>query len=175
MPACGVRRRSSTNQMPASGAPGLRRLAGAGRFVRRASRPLQTSGQGRQPHGVCTPLTRQARPHVITSEGVIGLMDDKEANVVSAPMILECSRDGALLLETDYSGERVRVQLEPDALAWPMEVLANRIVRLHRVALMRARADQRLAEDFVALGLPPSRGWPSHADVEEYRRSAIDF
>lgn len=95
-------------------------------------------------------------------------VDDRGAQ----PTVVECSADGALLVETDFSGEQVRVQLEPEATAWPAEVLADRIVRLHRVALMRARADKRLAE---LTGIPPSRGWPSHAEVEEYRRGAIDF
>lgn len=88
------------------------------------------------------------------------------------PLIVECSADGSLLVETDFSGEQVRVQLEPEATTWPAEVLADRIVRLHRLALMRARADKRLTQQ---LGVPPSRGWPSHADVDEYRRTAIDF
>lgn len=102
-------------------------------------------------------------------------MTDNEEGVMSEPTVVECSRDGTLLIEVGYSGEQVRVQLEPAAMSWPMDVLADRIVRLHRVALMRARADQRLAENYAALGLPPSRGWPSHAQVDEFRRAAIDF
>lgn len=102
-------------------------------------------------------------------------MTDSEKDVMSEATVIECSRDGALLVEVGYSGEQVRVQLEPDAMTLPMDVLADRIVRLHKLALMRARADRRLTEEFGALGLPPSPGWPSHAEVEEFRRSQIDF
>lgn len=106
-------------------------------------------------------------------EGDGGLVAENQDRVAAHfPVVIECSGDGALLVETDYSGERVRVQLEPDALTWSTAVLADRIVRLHRAALMRARADRRLAEN--NLGIPPSRGWPSHAEVEEFRRR-IDF
>lgn len=99
-------------------------------------------------------------------------MADRVEQAASEPTIVECSADGTLLIEVDYSGEQVRVQLEPEAATWPMEVLADRIIRLHRLALMRARADRRLVENF---GVSPTRGWPSHAEVDEYRRSAIDF
>jgi len=88
-----------------------------------------------------------------------------------APVVAESSRDGALLVETDFVGDQVRVQLEPEALTWPTGVLADRIAALHRAALMRARADRRLSENCV---ISTGLGWPSHAEVEEFRRS-IDF
>lgn len=102
-------------------------------------------------------------------------MADSEEQIASEPVVIECSRDGALLVEVGSSGEQVRVQLEPEALTWPMEVLADRIVRLHRVAMMRARADQWLAEDYGLLGISRSSAWPTHTEVDEFRRSAIDF
>ena len=55
------------------------------------------------------------------------------------------------------------------------DLLADRIMRLHRLALMRARAEQRMRiiEESGA-ALPTTPGWPSLTDVDEYRRT-IDF
>ncbi|MBY0441354.1 MAG: hypothetical protein K2Q25_04355 [Mycobacteriaceae bacterium] len=93
----------------------------------------------------------------------------------SEPTVVEWSADGALMIEIDSSGAGVRVQVEPEAAqSWGAEVLADRIMRLHRLALMRARADARLRANESGIALPPSRGWPSLADVDQYRRT-IDF
>ena len=72
-------------------------------------------------------------------------------------------------------GERVRVQLEPEATrSWTADVLADRIVRLHRLALMRARAEQRARLNERGFPIETTAGFPSQADVDEYRRT-IDF
>lgn len=92
------------------------------------------------------------------------------------PTVAEWSADGALMVELDWQGQRLRVQLEPEVMrSWTADMLADRIVRLHRLALMRARAEQRMRiiEDSGA-ALPTTPGWPSLTDVEEYRRT-IDF
>ncbi|KAA1242639.1 hypothetical protein F0Q45_26170 [Mycobacterium simiae] len=90
--------------------------------------------------------------------------------------VVECSADGALMIAVDWSGERVRVQLEPAATrSWTADTLADRIVRLHRLALMRARAEKRIqVNEQSGAQLPTSPGWPSRAEVDEYRRT-IDF
>ena len=96
-------------------------------------------------------------------------LDDQE------PTVVEYSGDGALMIEVDWSGEQVRVQLEPQATrSWTADVLADRIVRLHRLALMRARAEQRARLNEGGLAIETTAGFPSHADVDEYRRT-IDF
>ncbi|WP_459953984.1 hypothetical protein [Mycobacterium avium] len=80
------------------------------------------------------------------------------------------------MVELDWQGQGLRVQLEPEVMrSWTADVLADRIMRLHRLALMRARAEQRMRiiEDTGA-ALPTTPGWPSLTDVEEYRRT-IDF
>ncbi|ASL12240.1 hypothetical protein AWC17_26885 [Mycobacterium nebraskense] len=92
------------------------------------------------------------------------------------PTVAEWSADGALMVELDWQGQGLRVQLEPEVMrSWTADMLADRIVRLHRLALMRARAEQRMRiiEDSGA-ALPTTPGWPSLTDVEEYRRT-IDF
>lgn len=93
----------------------------------------------------------------------------------SNPTVVEWSGDGALMIEVDWSGERVRVQLEPEATrSWTADALADRIVRLHRLALMRARAEQRTRLNECGLAIETTAGFPSQADVDEYRQS-IDF
>lgn len=92
------------------------------------------------------------------------------------PTVAEWSADGALMVELDWQGQGLRIQLEPEVTrSWTADMLADRIVRLHRLALMRARAEQRMRiiEDSGA-ALPTTPGWPSLTDVEEYRRT-IDF
>jgi hypothetical protein len=87
-------------------------------------------------------------------------------------VVMECSADSVLAIEVDYSGSQVRIQLEPDVLrSWSAELLAERITRLHRLALMRARAEMcaQLEGEW-----PATVGWPSLSDVERYRRT-IDF
>ena len=108
------------------------------------------------------------------NEAGVAVTDDQQQQAI--PTVVESSGDGALMIEVDWSGEGVRVQLEPEAIrSWSAEVLADRIVRLHRLALMRARAEKRVSiiEDSGA-ALPTTPGWPSLTDVEEYRRT-IDF
>jgi hypothetical protein len=91
------------------------------------------------------------------------------------PTVVEWSADGALMIEVDWSGEGVRVQLEPQAArSWTAEALADRIVRLHRLALMRARAEQRARLNERGFAIEATAGFPSQAEVDEYRRS-IDF
>lgn len=92
------------------------------------------------------------------------------------PTVAEWSADGAVLVELDWQGQGLRVQLEPEVTrSWTADILADRIMRLHRLALMRARAEQRMRiiEDTGA-ALPTTPGWPSLSDVDEYRRT-IDF
>ncbi|GLD33466.1 MULTISPECIES: hypothetical protein [Mycobacterium] len=90
--------------------------------------------------------------------------------------VAEWSRDGALMVKLgDPSGRDVQVELERDAMSWPAEVLADRIMRLHRLALMRLRAETRersRKESGVEWSL--QAGWPSLVDVDEYRLT-IDF
>lgn len=101
-------------------------------------------------------------------------MTDEQQEVL--PTVAEWSADGALMVELDWQGQGLRIQLEPEVTrSWTADMLADRIVRLHRLALMRARAEQRMRiiEDSGA-ALPTTPGWPSLTDVEEYRRT-IDF
>lgn len=101
-------------------------------------------------------------------------MTDEQQEVL--PTVAEWSADGALMVELDWQGQGLRVQLEPEvSRSWTAELLADRIMRLHRLALMRARAEQRMRiiEESGA-ALPTTSGWPSLTDVEEYRRT-IDF
>lgn len=112
---------------------------------------------------------------MLTEGAVLADSDDEaDPSVASAPVV-EWSADGVVMVEVDRS-ESVRVVIEPEALrSWPMEVLADRIMRLHRLALMGVRADDRVATmQKYGAEIPTSRGYPSHADIEEYRRT-IDF
>lgn len=91
------------------------------------------------------------------------------------PTVVEWSGDGALMIEVDWSGERVRVQLEPEATrSWTADVLADRIMRLHRLALMRARVEQRARLNERGFAIETTAGFPSQADVDEYRQT-INF
>ena len=79
------------------------------------------------------------------------------------------------MIEVDWSGERVRVQLEPEATrSWTADVLADRIMRLHRLALMRARVEQRARLNERGFAIETTAGFPSQADVDEYRQT-INF
>lgn len=104
-------------------------------------------------------------------------LDELGAAVVDdqASPVAEWSRDGALMVQLASSGHDVFVQLEPQVMSWPAPVLAGRIVRLHRLAMMRARAQlyARLAHEQGLSPVPPP-GYPSAAEVDEYRRT-IDF
>lgn len=90
--------------------------------------------------------------------------------------VVEWSRDGALMIKmADASGLDVQVQLEPAATAWPAEVLADRITRLHRLALMQLRAHARVAScEESGAQWSETSGFPSLAEVQEYRQT-IDF
>ena len=104
----------------------------------------------------------------------IAVTDDEQTEAVHT--VVEWSRDGALMIEMDFTGAHVRVQLEPEVMrSWSADVLADRIMRLHRLALMRARAELRM-ETIEATGAPiaTTPGWPSLSEVDEYRRT-IDF
>jgi hypothetical protein len=106
----------------------------------------------------------------------IAVTDDDDDQDQVIPTVVEWSGDGAVMIETDWSGEGVRVQLEPAATrSWTADVLADRIMRLHRLALMRARAEERMRIiKESGAPLPTTPGWPSLTDVDEYRRT-IDF
>ena len=89
---------------------------------------------------------------------------------------VESSRDGALMVELDRKGNVVRVQLEPEVNAdWTAEVLGDRVVRLYRVALMRARCDERIRCNERGADMPPDELHPSEAQIAEYRARYIDF
>lgn len=91
---------------------------------------------------------------------------------VSGPVVLERSADRALTVEVDESGTEVRVQLEAEVLrCWSSERLAKRIMRLHRLALMRARAEKRAQIVESGVVLPATAGYPALCDVEQYRRT----
>ena len=92
------------------------------------------------------------------------------------PTVVEWSADGASMVELDWQGQGLRVQLEPEVTrSWTADLLVDRIMRLHRLALMRARAEQRMRIiDETGAVLPTTPGWPSLSDVDEYRRT-IDF
>lgn len=101
-------------------------------------------------------------------------MTDEQQEVL--PTVAEWSADGALMVELDWQGQGLRIQLEPEVTrSWTADLLADRIMRLHRLALMRARAEQRMRIiEETGAALPTTPGWPSMTDVEEYRRT-IDF
>ncbi len=102
------------------------------------------------------------------------MTDEQQQEVI--PTVVEWSADGALMVELDWQGQGLRVQLEPGVTrSWTADLLADRIMRLHRLALMRARAEQRMRIiDETGAALPTTPGWPSLTDVDEYRRT-IDF
>jgi hypothetical protein len=89
---------------------------------------------------------------------------------------VEASRDGAVMLELDRRGHTRRVQLESAVNAtWTAEVLSERIVRLHTLALMRARCDERARMNERGADMPPGEVYPSEAEVAEYRARFITF
>ncbi|MDR3661310.1 MAG: hypothetical protein P4L86_13130 [Mycobacterium sp.] len=104
----------------------------------------------------------------------VAVTDEQQQEVI--PTVVEWSADGALMVELDWQGQGLRVQLEPEVTrSWTADLLADRIMRLHRLALMRARAEQRMRIiDETGAALPTTPGWPSLTDVDEYRRT-IDF
>ena len=102
----------------------------------------------------------------------VAVTDEQEV----LPTVAEWSADGALMVELDWQGQGLRIQLEPEVTrSWTAEMLADRIMRLHRLALMRARAEERMRIiETDGTALPTTPGWPSLTDVDEYRRT-IDF
>lgn len=89
---------------------------------------------------------------------------------------IETSRSGALLVELDSSGAVVRVQLEPEVNAtWSADTLAERLLHLHRLALMRARFAQRQRMNELGADMPPSDVYPGEADIAAYRAEHLDF
>jgi hypothetical protein len=89
---------------------------------------------------------------------------------------VESSRDGAIMLELDKDGNVLRVQLEPEVNAtWTADTLGERLVRLHRLALMRARCDQLARMNERGANMPPDDVYPSEAEVAAYRTKYVDF
>ncbi len=100
-----------------------------------------------------------------------------DSGEVLAQTFVESSRDGALMVELDARGFLVRCQLEPVVNAtWTAELLAERIVRLYTLALMRVRLEQmRRINDRGGEVTPGDGVYPSPAEVDEYRRTHLDF
>jgi hypothetical protein len=89
---------------------------------------------------------------------------------------VESSRGGALMVELDETGTVVRVQLEPEVNAsWTAELLAERVMRLYTLALMRARCDQLARMNERGADMTPNDVFPSEAEVAAYRDRYIDF
>jgi DNA-binding protein YbaB len=89
---------------------------------------------------------------------------------------IETSRSGALLVELDSSGGVVRVQLEPEVNAtWTADTLAERLLHLHRLALMRARHAQRQRMNEMGADMPPDDTYPGESDIHAYRARYLDF
>jgi hypothetical protein len=104
-------------------------------------------------------------------------MEDMEAVVVKAgpTTYIETSATNELMIELDARGQVLRLQIEPEAwVAWPAEVLADRIKCLHHLALMRARAESRAAMNDERADLASARAWPTAIEIDEFRRS-INF
>jgi len=89
---------------------------------------------------------------------------------------VESSRDGALMVELDRNGAAVRVQLEPEVNAtWTAELLAERVMRLYTLALMRCRRDQLARMNERGADQAPSDVYPTEAEVDAYRDRYIGF
>ena len=89
---------------------------------------------------------------------------------------VETSRTGALLVELDASGGVVRVQLEPEVnAAWSADTLTERLLHLHRAALMRARFAQRQRMNQLGADMPPHDAYPGESDIQAYRAQYLDF
>jgi hypothetical protein len=89
---------------------------------------------------------------------------------------VESSRDGAVMLELDKDGHVMRVQLEPEVNAtWTADTLGERLLRLHTLALMRARCDQLARMNERGANMPPDDVYPSDAEVAAYRTRYVDF
>lgn len=89
----------------------------------------------------------------------------------------ESARDALLVLELDAQGYLVSggLQIEPEVMAWTAEQLAERIMRLYKLALMRCRCDERRAMNERGADYPPDPVWPSQSDIDVWRARYIDF
>ena len=89
---------------------------------------------------------------------------------------VETSRTGLLLVELDGTGGVVRVQLEPEVNAtWSAESLSERLMHLHRLALMRACFAQRERMNELGADMPPDDTYLSEAEIAAYRAKYLDF
>jgi DNA-binding protein YbaB len=89
---------------------------------------------------------------------------------------VETSRSGLLLVELDGTGGVVRVQLEPEVNAtWSAKTLSERLMHLHRLALMRARFAQRQRMNQLGADMPPDDIYPSESEIAAYRARYLDF
>jgi DNA-binding protein YbaB len=88
---------------------------------------------------------------------------------------VETSRDASLVVEVDRRGAVVRVQLEPDVTRdWDAATLAERILGLYRLAVLRSRSEAREQMNALGADLAPTPTYPSRAEVERLRGD-IDF
>lgn len=89
---------------------------------------------------------------------------------------IETSRTGALLVELDATGGVVRVQLEPEVnAAWSADTLSERLMHLHRLALMRARFAQRQRMNELGADMAPDDTYPGEPEIHAYRARYLDF
>ncbi|MCV7200823.1 hypothetical protein H7J71_02200 [Mycolicibacterium peregrinum] len=90
---------------------------------------------------------------------------------------VEYSRDGALTVELDGDEAVVRVQVEPEVNAtWTAQEVSSRVLRLHTVALMRKRCEDRDQMNDRGAGIPPGHPvFPTASEVAEYRHRFINF
>lgn len=94
----------------------------------------------------------------------------------------ESSRDQALALALDDTGAVLWCRLQPEVNHWDADLLADRVVRLYTLALMRARCDGRgriekgfgpeLAADIFS---KTPAAYPDKYAVKRYRQRCIDF
>ena len=104
------------------------------------------------------------------------MSDVDEAAAGTPPsMFVETSRDASLVVEVDAHGALVRVQLEPDVTrSWDAAILADRIVRLYKLAVLRCRCQARETMNELGADLAPTTAYPSRTEVERLARD-IDF
>jgi hypothetical protein len=93
-----------------------------------------------------------------------------------APLYVESSRAGDVMIEIDGDGLVTRVQIEPEVSAeWTADDLAERLYRLYTLALLRARHDHLKRMNAAGADLPPTDNWPSREQVEAYRTRWVTF
>lgn len=99
-----------------------------------------------------------------------------EATQAPAQTFVESSRNGALMVELDESGFVVRCQIEPEVnRTWTSELLAQRVIHLYQLALMRARFEQLRRINERGGDVTPGEVYPTVAEINEYRRLHLDF